>query len=47
MVSYALLGVLSWGHKWYDLCGWLGLREEADQFWLLALAGLQSEPRSP
>jgi AcrR family transcriptional regulator len=40
VVSYGLLGMLNWLYKWYDPRGRLGVREVADQFSALALAGL-------
>jgi AcrR family transcriptional regulator len=40
VVSYGLLGMLNWLHNWYDPRGRLGVREVADQFATLALAGL-------
>src|SRR5712692_686262 len=40
VVSYGLLGMLNWLYKWYDPRGRLGVREIADQFSTLALAGL-------
>jgi TetR/AcrR family transcriptional regulator, cholesterol catabolism regulator len=40
VVSYGLLGMLNWLYKWYDPRGRLGVREVADQFSTLALAGL-------
>jgi AcrR family transcriptional regulator len=40
VVSYGLLGMLNWLYKWYDPRGRLGVREVAEQFATLALAGL-------
>jgi AcrR family transcriptional regulator len=40
VVSYGLLGMLNWLYKWYDPRGRLGVREVAEQFSTLALAGL-------
>jgi AcrR family transcriptional regulator len=40
VVSYGLLGMLNWLHKWYSPGGRLSMREVADQFSALALAGL-------
>jgi TetR/AcrR family transcriptional regulator, cholesterol catabolism regulator len=40
VVSYGLLGMLNWLYKWYTPGGRLGVREVADQFSTLALAGL-------
>jgi AcrR family transcriptional regulator len=40
VVSYGLLGMLNWLYKWYEPRGRLGVREVADQFSTLALAGL-------
>ena len=44
VVSYGLLGMLNWLYKWYDPRGRLGVREVADQFSTLALAGLAAAP---
>ena len=46
VVSYGLLGMLNWLYKWYDPRGRLGVREVAEQFATLALAGLVP-PREP
>lgn len=52
VVSYGLLGMLNWLYKWYDPRGRLSVREVADQFSMLALAGLtaaaprRSSPRN-
>jgi AcrR family transcriptional regulator len=40
VVSYGLLGMLNWLHRWYDPRGRLSVREVADQLSALALAGL-------
>jgi AcrR family transcriptional regulator len=40
VASYGLLGMLNWLYKWYDPQGRLSVREVADQFTTLALAGL-------
>lgn len=40
VVSYGVLGMLNWLYKWYEPGGRLGMREVADQFSTLALAGL-------
>jgi AcrR family transcriptional regulator len=40
VISYGLLGMLNWLYKWYDPRGRLSVREVADQFSALALAGL-------
>ncbi|PYM14017.1 MAG: TetR/AcrR family transcriptional regulator [Candidatus Rokuibacteriota bacterium] len=45
VVSYGLLGMLNWLHTWYDPRGRLSVREIADQFSALALAGLARGPR--
>jgi AcrR family transcriptional regulator len=44
VVSYGVLGMLNWLHKWYDPRGRLAVREVADQFSTLALAGLAAAP---
>ncbi len=40
VTSYGLLGMLNWLYKWYDPRGRLGVRDVAEQFASLALAGL-------
>jgi AcrR family transcriptional regulator len=46
VISYGLLGMLNWLYKWYDPRGRLSVREVADQFSALALAGLvDSKPK--
>ena len=40
VISYGLLGMLNWLYKWYDPRGRLSVREVAEQFSTLALAGL-------
>ena len=40
VVTYGLLGMLNWAYKWYKPRGRLGVREVAEQFSTLALAGL-------
>jgi AcrR family transcriptional regulator len=47
VVSYGLLGMLNWLHQWYDPRGRLGVREVADQFSTLALAGLAAATPNP
>ena len=42
-----LLGMLNWLHRWYDPRGRLGVREVADQFATLALAGLAAPAPKP
>src|SRR5262245_27296021 len=44
VVSYGVLGMLNWLYKWYDPRGRLGVREVAEQFSTLALAGLTATP---
>jgi AcrR family transcriptional regulator len=43
VVSYGLLGMLNWLYKWYDPRGRLSVREVAEQFASLALAGLAGD----
>jgi TetR/AcrR family transcriptional regulator, cholesterol catabolism regulator len=43
VVSYGLLGMLNWLYKWYDPQGRLSVREVAEQFTSLALAGLRAD----
>ena len=46
VTSYGLLGMLNWAYKWYDPQGRLSVKEVAEQFTALALAGLlAAEPR--
>ena len=40
VASYGVLGMLNWLYKWYDPQGRLNVREVAEQFTSLALAGL-------
>ena len=40
VASYGLLGMLNWLYKWYDPRGRLNVREIAEQFGTLALAGV-------
>ena len=40
VISYGLLGMVNWLYKWYDPRGRLSVREVADQFSAMALAGL-------
>jgi hypothetical protein len=47
VVSYGLLGMLNWLYKWYDPRGRLGVREVAEQFSTLALAGLAAASPKP
>ena len=46
VVSYGLLGMLNWLYKWYDPRGRLSVREVADQFATLALAGLAGDTKA-
>jgi TetR/AcrR family transcriptional regulator, cholesterol catabolism regulator len=47
VASYGLLGMLNWLYKWYDPNGRLNVREVAEQFTSLALAGLTADrPRA-
>jgi len=43
VVSYGLLGMLNWAYKWYDPKGRLNVRQVAEQFTSLALAGLAAD----
>ncbi len=43
VASYGLLGMLNWLYKWYDPQGRLSVREVAEQFTTLALAGLAAD----
>src|SRR5215831_10201376 len=43
VASYGLLGMLNWLYKWYDPQGRLSVREVAEQFTSLALAGLAAD----
>src|SRR6516225_276742 len=45
VASYGLLGMLNWLYKWYDPQGRLSVREVAEQFITLALAGLAVDGR--
>ena len=45
VASYGLLGMLNWLYKWYDHQGRLSVREVAEQFITLALAGLAVDGR--
>jgi TetR/AcrR family transcriptional regulator, cholesterol catabolism regulator len=46
VTSYGLLGMLNWAYKWYDPQGRLSIGEVAEQFTVLALAGLAApKPR--
>jgi len=40
VASYGLLGMLNWSYKWYDPQGRLSIKEVAQEFTALALAGL-------
>src|SRR5262245_748429 len=42
VVSYGVLGMLNWTYRWYEPRGRLGVREVAEQFSALTLAGLTS-----
>ncbi|MBO0737295.1 MAG: TetR family transcriptional regulator [Alphaproteobacteria bacterium] len=47
VASYGLLGMLNWSYKWYDPQGRLSVREVAEEFMSLALAGVGAEqPRA-
>jgi len=43
VASYGLLGMLNWLYKWYDPQGRLSVKEVAEQFTTLALAGLAAD----
>jgi AcrR family transcriptional regulator len=43
VASYGILGMLNWLYKWYDPKGRLKVREVAEQFTALALAGLMTD----
>jgi TetR/AcrR family transcriptional regulator, cholesterol catabolism regulator len=45
VVSYGLLGMLNWSYKWYDPQGRLRVRDVAEEFTSLALAGIGADPR--
>jgi len=47
VASYGLLGMLNWAYKWYDPRGRLGVRQVAEQFTGLALAGLAATAAAP
>ena len=42
VTSYGLLGMLNWSCEWYDPQGRLSIREVAEEFTALALAGLSA-----
>ena len=45
--SYGLLGMLNWSYKWYDPQGRLSIRDVAEQFTSMAIAGLAAaKPRN-
>jgi hypothetical protein len=47
VTSYGLLGMLNWSYKWYDPQGRLSVREVAEEFTSLALAGVAAgKPRA-
>jgi AcrR family transcriptional regulator len=47
VTSYGLLGMLNWSYKWYDPQGRLSVREVAEEFTSLALAGIAADqPRA-
>jgi AcrR family transcriptional regulator len=47
VTSYGMLGMLNWSYKWYDPQGRLGVREVAEEFTTLALAGVAADrPRA-
>jgi TetR/AcrR family transcriptional regulator, cholesterol catabolism regulator len=45
VTSYGLLGMLNWLYKWYDPQGRLSVREVAEQFTALALAGIAADQK--
>lgn len=47
VASYGLLGMLNWLYKWYDPKGRLSVREVAEQFTSMALAGLAADQSHP
>jgi AcrR family transcriptional regulator len=48
VTSYGMLGMLNWSYKWYDPQGRLSVREVAEEFTSLALAGIAADqPRAP
>ena len=47
VTSYGMLGMLNWSYKWYDPQGRLSVREVAEEFTTLALAGVAADqPRA-
>jgi len=47
VTSYGMLGMLNWSYKWYDPQGRLSVREVAEEFTTLALAGVATDqPRA-
>jgi AcrR family transcriptional regulator len=47
ITSYGMLGMLNWSYKWYDPQGRLSVREVAEEFTTLALAGVAADqPRA-
>jgi len=47
VTSYGMLGMLNWSYKWYDPQGRLSVREVAEEFTSLALAGIAADqPRA-
>ena len=43
VTSYGMLGMLNWSYKWYDPQGRLSVREVAEEFATLALAGVAAD----
>jgi TetR/AcrR family transcriptional regulator, cholesterol catabolism regulator len=43
VTSYGMLGMLNWSYKWYDPQGRLSVREVAEEFTTLALAGVAAD----
>ena len=47
VTSYGMLGMLNWSYKWYDPQGRLSVRKVAEEFTILALAGVAADqPRA-
>jgi AcrR family transcriptional regulator len=47
VTSYGMLGMLNWSYNWYDPQGRLSVREVAEEFTTLALAGVAADrPRA-
>lgn len=43
VTAYGILGMLNWLYKWYDPQGRLSIREVAEQFTAMALAGIAAD----